>query len=299
MVIKAICVLAGDVVKGVVNLTQHTPDCPVEIKGEITGLKEGLHGFHIHEFGDNSNGCTSAGGHFNPSGADHGSPDDCESHRHAGDLGNVNADCSGVAKIDLQDVGITLYGKNSIVGRSAVVHAEEDDLGKDTPRHYRPQTAAEIFFLDTLTEQKGSTGMKIEELEALLKRRSQSPEQGKNEKEGNTTDNNEGSEKSNSEKTGKNEQEVVAGRRSSRSFFKLENISKKTREKEGEEEEPAPSPQPERAPSPQPGRAPSPQPERAPSPYPAIFKTRFPEVRTSDLRNPKSCNRRKSTSTGF
>jgi len=130
MVIKAICVLAGDVVKGVVNLTQHTPDCPVEIKGEITGLKEGLHGFHIHEFGDNSNGCTSAGGHFNPSGADHGSPDDCESHRHAGDLGNVNADCSGVAKIDLQDVGITLYGKNSIVGRSAVVHAEEDDLGK-------------------------------------------------------------------------------------------------------------------------------------------------------------------------
>jgi len=130
MVIKAVCVLAGDLVKGVVNLTQQSPECPVEIKGEITGLKEGKHGFHIHEFGDKTNKCASAGAHFNPGETDHGAPEDCESHRHAGDLGNVNADCSGVAKIDLQDSGITLHGKDSIIGRSAVVHADEDDLGK-------------------------------------------------------------------------------------------------------------------------------------------------------------------------
>ena len=41
MVIKAVCVLAGDVVKGVINLSQNTPDCPVEIEGQITGLTEG------------------------------------------------------------------------------------------------------------------------------------------------------------------------------------------------------------------------------------------------------------------
>jgi len=131
MVIKAVCVLAGDVVKGVINLSQNTPDCPVEIEGQITGLTEGLHGFHIHEFGDNTNGCTSAGAHWNPEGNEHGGPEDCQ--RHAGDLGNVRADCSGSATVALKDTGITLHGKTSILGRSVVVHADEDDLGQGCP----------------------------------------------------------------------------------------------------------------------------------------------------------------------
>ncbi|ROT75128.1 copper/zinc superoxide dismutase isoform 1 [Penaeus vannamei] len=39
---------------------------PTLIQGTITGLSPGLHGFHIHEFGDLSDGCRTIGSHYNP-----------------------------------------------------------------------------------------------------------------------------------------------------------------------------------------------------------------------------------------
>jgi Cu-Zn family superoxide dismutase len=129
MASKAVCVLkaeAGNSVAGTVTFEQKGDS--VSVSGEITGLTPGLHGFHVHEFGDNTNGCTSAGGHFNPSNKVHGAPED--EIRHVGDLGNVKADDNGVAKIDIKDALIALNGVNNIVGRSLVVHEGVDDLGK-------------------------------------------------------------------------------------------------------------------------------------------------------------------------
>ena len=49
--------------------------------------------------------------------------------RHVGDLGNVTAGTDGVANFELEDDLVMIYGENSVVGRSFVVHADVDDLG--------------------------------------------------------------------------------------------------------------------------------------------------------------------------
>ena len=123
---KAICVLTGTAgVSGKVVFTQ-SGDGPTKVVAEFEGLAEGKHGFHIHEFGDTTNGCMSTGPHFNPFGKKHGAPDAEE--RHAGDLGNVVATADGCTW-EMEDSQIPLSGPNSIIGRAVVIHELEDDLG--------------------------------------------------------------------------------------------------------------------------------------------------------------------------
>lgn len=125
---KAVAVLKGaSEVEGVVTLTQDD-DGPTTVNVRITGLTPGLHGFHLHEFGDTTNGCISTGPHFNPNNLTHGAPED--EVRHAGDLGNIVANAEGIAEATIVDTQIPLTGPNSVVGRAFVVHELEDDLGK-------------------------------------------------------------------------------------------------------------------------------------------------------------------------
>ncbi|KAF3950756.1 hypothetical protein ACB098_08G109300 [Castanea mollissima] len=125
---KAVAVLKGtSAVEGVVTLTQED-DGPTTVKVRVTGLTPGPHGFHLHEFGDTTNGCISTGAHFNPNNLTHGAPED--EVRHAGDLGNIIANADGVAEATIVDNQIPLSGPNAVVGRALVVHELEDDLGK-------------------------------------------------------------------------------------------------------------------------------------------------------------------------
>jgi len=129
MAANAVCVLKSEKVNGVVRFSQEG-DGPVSVSGEFSGLTAGLHGFHVHQFGDNTDGCTSAGPHYNPDGAEHGAPTDCKGERHAGDFGNIQAGEDGVAKFDFKDAMVSLQGERSIIGRTMVIHADVDDLGK-------------------------------------------------------------------------------------------------------------------------------------------------------------------------
>ncbi|CAF5112490.1 unnamed protein product [Rotaria sp. Silwood1] len=114
-------------VYGLINFEETSKG--VHITGHIDGLEPGTsHGFHIHEFGDVSLGCTTAGAHFNPFKRAHGGPNDIE--RHVGDLGNVTADANGVVNLNIIDPMVSLYGDRSIVGRAIVIHAMPDDLGR-------------------------------------------------------------------------------------------------------------------------------------------------------------------------
>ncbi|CRL25712.1 Superoxide dismutase, copper/zinc binding [Penicillium camemberti] len=128
--VKAVAVLRGDAkVAGTVTFEQASESAPTTISWNITGHDANAErAFHVHQFGDNTNGCTSAGPHFNPFGKNHGAPTD--SDRHVGDLGNFKTDAEGNANGSKQDSLVKLIGAESVLGRTLVVHAGTDDLGK-------------------------------------------------------------------------------------------------------------------------------------------------------------------------
>jgi len=104
----------------------------VRVTGEVRGLSPGLHGFHVHQYGDltDREKGASAGDHFSPAAMPHGRPTDHD--RHVGDLGNLEADESGVARLDITDSVIRLNGPHAIVGRALVVHEKEDRFVQPT-----------------------------------------------------------------------------------------------------------------------------------------------------------------------
>lgn len=107
------------------------PFGPVEItiNAEFGQELSGPKGIHIHESGDLSAGCGSTCAHYNPFGASHGGRGNSIFSRHVGDLGNVQCN-NGIIRARFIDKIISLRGPFSIVGRSLVIHADEDDLGQ-------------------------------------------------------------------------------------------------------------------------------------------------------------------------
>lgn len=114
----------GQQAKGTVTFERKASG--VEVAVQLEGLKPGTHGFHVHETGDcSAPDAASAGGHFNPASQPHAARD--AAARHAGDLGNLEADASGKVQIKMVDPKLRLDGPESIVGKAVIVHEKADD----------------------------------------------------------------------------------------------------------------------------------------------------------------------------
>ena len=119
---------SGSQVSGTVVFTKTADGATALV--DLQNLKPGKHGFHIHEKGDCSDPkANSAGAHFNPAKSHHGGVDTPQ--RHAGDFGNIEADASGKAHVEVKLKGVKFEGADSVIGKAVIVHEKEDDLKTD------------------------------------------------------------------------------------------------------------------------------------------------------------------------
>lgn len=139
---KAVAVVApteGSSVSGTVHFSKVADG--VSVSGEFTGLSEGKHGFHIHQYGDcTAPDGTSAGGHFNPFEKEHSNPE--AENRHMGDMGNITADADGNATVNYVDGTINI---EQIIGRGVVIHGGEDDLTSQPSGAAGPRMACGVI----------------------------------------------------------------------------------------------------------------------------------------------------------
>ena len=126
--VLAICILKSEKISGEIFFDE-LDNNKVKIYGKISGFKtNSKHAIHIHEYGDIRENCTNCCDHYNPFNQEHG--DRLANIRHVGDLGNLQTNNEGVAEFSFEDNLVKLKGPYSVIGRSIIIHEDEDDLGK-------------------------------------------------------------------------------------------------------------------------------------------------------------------------
>ncbi|WKS95169.1 superoxide dismutase family protein [Riemerella columbina] len=119
---------SGTPTEGTATLSQRGNQVTLDVK--VANLTPGEHAIHIHEKGDCSSADgKSAGGHWNPTGHDHGKWDTQQFHK--GDIGNLVAGEDGKAHLvfstDQWCLGCDDATKN-LFGKAIIIHAGVDDF---------------------------------------------------------------------------------------------------------------------------------------------------------------------------
>ena len=121
-------------VLGTIEFTQASPSDPVETCIDLHDLRGQAGGLHVHELPvtqearASGEACSATGGHFNPFNVDaklgpaagEGSDDEYE----VGDLSGKYGSLAGMEERSecFTDTNLSLFGENSIVDRSVVIH---------------------------------------------------------------------------------------------------------------------------------------------------------------------------------
>ncbi len=114
---------------------------------DVAGISPGPHGIHLHTVGQcEAPGFTSAGGHLNPGGKQHGTDNPLGSH--LGDLPNIQVDAEGKGSLT-----VPLHGARADLmselfdadGTAIVVHAGPDDYKTDPAGNSGGRIACGVF----------------------------------------------------------------------------------------------------------------------------------------------------------
>lgn len=124
---------AGGQVVGAATFTQ--VGSALRVLLEVQGLPPGAKGVHVHAVGTcEGPDFTSAGGHFNPDGRQHGALNHPRGP-HAGDLPNITVGADGRGRLESTTELMSLgTGPSSVFdgdGSAIVVHAAPDDFRTD------------------------------------------------------------------------------------------------------------------------------------------------------------------------
>jgi Cu-Zn family superoxide dismutase len=68
-------------------------------------------------------------------------------NRHEGDMGNIEAGANGKAHLEYIDSHMSFEGTNSILGRSVIVHANQDDMKTQPTGNAGPRIACGVIGL--------------------------------------------------------------------------------------------------------------------------------------------------------
>jgi len=132
---------------GIAHLRETRLGVRIEVK--VNGLPPGTHGIHVHAVGK----CeppefTTAGGHFNPSGQQHGVPG--APGAHAGDLTNLEVGQDGKGLLLFYSPGLSLNKAQSNgvtfgAGTAIVVHKDVDDHHSQPAGNSGPRLACGVI----------------------------------------------------------------------------------------------------------------------------------------------------------